>query len=477
CNTPKITEQKIWVQSAQMLSGRKQSLIEDARRERACAPAGSPGPSRLGDGSVFEEKDGKVTLNVLKAFILKHSSTSGRSSTQTFEARLLHIESRPGRKWKNNGPDLEFFMRCEVQSSDLDVFLNTLKRVADDVRSFPEEKVPWFPKQIKDLDRCNVLITKFDPDLDHGHPGYNDSEYKKRRAAIVELAFRYKHGDPLPTVEYTAEETSTWQQVYQQLRSVYPSTACRQFLDSLQQLEEECGYGKERIPQLRDVSAFLKEKTGFQLRPAAGLLSARDFLASLAFRVFQCTQYIRHPSSPMHSPEPDCCHELLGHIPMLANKEFAQFSQEIGLASLGASDEDIEKLSTLYWFTVEFGLCKQNGAVKAYGAGLLSSYGELVYALSNEPEYKPFDPEEAAVQPYQDQTYQPVYFVSESFEDAKMKLRRYSANIQRPFAVRYDPFTCSIEVLDQPARIQSALSQMREDLKTLHGALEKLGSS
>ncbi|TMS02893.1 Tyrosine 3-monooxygenase [Larimichthys crocea] len=143
---------------------------------------------------------------------------------------------------------------------------------------------------------------------------------------------------------------------------------------------------------------------------------------------------------------------------MLADKEFAQFSQ-------------------LYWFTVEFGLCKQNGTVKAYGAGLLSSYGELVYALSNEPEYKPFNPEETAVQPYQDQTYQPVYFVSESFEDAKIKMRRYSAAIKRPFAVRYDPFTCSVEVLDQPSKIQNALSQMREDLKTLHGALEKLGSS
>ncbi|KAF6722441.1 Tyrosine 3-monooxygenase [Oryzias melastigma] len=362
-------------------------------------------------------------------------------------------------------------MRCEVQSSDLDVFLNALKRVADDVRSFPEEKVPWFPKQIKDLDRCNELITKFDPDLDHDHPGYNDSQYIKRRAAIVELAFRYKHGDPLPTVEYTAEETSTWTQVYQQLRSVYPGTACRQFLG------QPAAAGEGTVNVLNVLCLGSVEKTGFQLRPAAGLLSARDFLASLAFRVFQCTQYIRHPSSPMHSPEPDCCHELLGHIPMLANKEFAQFSQEIGLASLGASDEDIEKLSTLYWFTVEFGLCKQNGAVKAYGAGLLSSYGELIYALSNEPEYKSFDPEEAAVQPYQDQTYQPVYFVSESFEDAKMKLRRFSATIQRPFAVRYDPFTCSVEVLDQPDKIQNALSQMREDLKTLHGALEKLGSS
>uniref|UniRef100_A0A8C7ML88 Tyrosine 3-monooxygenase n=1 Tax=Oncorhynchus kisutch TaxID=8019 RepID=A0A8C7ML88_ONCKI len=456
--------------------GRKRSLIEDARKERASGSS-SPGPSRGGENFVFEEKEGTVTLNII--FALSHEKNAGFFKTgkvfETFEAKLLHIESRPGRKSKNSGcDDLEFFMRCEVHISDTDIFINSLKRVADDVRTIPEEKVPWFPRKIRDLDKCNLLITKYDPDMDQDHPGFSDPEYRKRRCFIAELAANYKHWNDSVLMTLLLLSFNR-REVYRTLRTIYPDLACRQFLGGLQQLERECGYGEDGIPQLREVSAFLREKTGFQLRPVAGLLSARDFLASLAFRVFQCTQYIRHASAPMHSPEPDCCHELLGHIPMLADKEFAQFSQEIGLASLGASDEDIERLSTLYWFTVEFGLCKQNGTVKAYGAGLLSSYGELIYALSNEPEYKPFNPEETAIQPYQDQTFQPVYFVSESFEDAKIKMRRYSSSIQRPFSVRYDPFTCSLEVLDQPSKIQHALGQMRDDLKILHSALEKLG--
>jgi phenylalanine-4-hydroxylase len=307
--------------------------------------------------------------------------------------------------------------------------------------------------------------------LDSDHPGANDPEYRARRMEVTALAKKYRHGEKIPEVDYTEAEKEVWKTVYSTLKKFYPTHACKEHRYIMPLLETNCGYADGGVPQLQHISDFLQDCTGWRLRPVTGLLSSRDFLAGLAFRVFHSTQYLRHPAKPLYTPEPDLCHEILGHVPLFADPAFAAFSQEIGLASLGASDEDIEKLSSVYWFTVEFGLTKEGDSVKAYGAGLLSSFGELEYALSGKPKLLPFDPAVAAVTEYPITTYQPTYFVTESFEDAKKKISDYAKTLKRPFSVRYNPYTQNIEVLDSKDKILQFATTLRNDMDILTDAL------
>ncbi|GAB0189978.1 tryptophan 5-hydroxylase 1 [Grus japonensis] len=372
------------------------------------------------------------------------------AASQEKHVNLVHIESR---KSKRRNSEFEIFVDCDSNREQLNEIFQLLKSHVNFVSMNPTEhfnvqeddmeNVPWFPKKISDLDKCANRVLMYGSDLDADHPGFKDNVYRKRRKYFADLAMNYKHGDPVPKIEFTEEEIKTWGTVYRELNKLYPTHACREYLKNLPLLTKYCGYREDNIPQLEDVSRFLKERTGFTIRPVAGYLSPRDFLAGLAFRVFHCTQYVRHSSDPLYTPEPDTCHELLGHVPLLAEPSFAQFSQEIGLASLGASDEAVQKLAT--------------------------------HSLSGSAKVKPFDPKVTCKQECLITTFQEVYFVSESFEEAKEKMREFAKTIKRPFGVKYNPYTQSVQILKDTKSIASVVNELRHELDIVSDALSKMG--
>lgn len=353
----------------------------------------------------------------------------------------------PPASCRKDSIDIEVHFDGRPGQANVDSMLQALKPVCTAFSMAEPKVVPWFPTRINDIDQFSTKTLDAGAELEGDHPGFHDKDYRERRRWIVAQASTFKHGQEIPRVSYTPAEVETWGVVYDKLTSYTGKFAVQQYNEILPLMEKHCGYAKNNIPQLQDISDFLKSRTGFTLRPVGGLLSARDFLNALAYRVFFSTQYIRHHSVPLYTPEPDIVHELMGHAPMFADPDFADFSHEIGLASLGASDEDIKRLATCYWFSVEFGLAMQEGKRKAYGAGLLSSFGELEYSCADYrpaggtaemAEYRPWNPSKAAVQEYPITKYQPVYYVAESLADAKQKMREFCEKLQKGFHVTYD---------------------------------------
>lgn len=261
-------------------------------------------------------------------------------------------------------------------------------------------------------------------ELDADHPGFSDAEYRRRRNEIAAVAARHETGAIPERVEYVDTEIATWTTVLEKLQELYPTHACREYNDVF----ADIGFRPGEVPQLADIDQYLQAKTGFRVEPVAGLVESRDFLGKLANRTFPCTSYIRHHSSPEYTPEPDIIHELLGHIPMLGIKEYADLMQVIGQGSLGKTDEQIIQIGRLYWYTVEFGVVRQDGQLRAYGAGLLSSFGELQHAVAEKPEIRKFDPSEARLLENPITTFQPVLWEVDSIHEA---CRTVAAEIER----------------------------------------------
>ena len=230
-------------------------------------------------------------------------------TVENFKGNISHIETRLSNK--DNG-QFDVLIKVNMTRQTLLSLIRNLRQSSslNEVTLLQEDtnavtvKDPWFPRHASDLDNCNHLMTKYEPDLDMSHPGFADKEYRARRKLIAEIAFAYKYGDPIPNIPYTETENETWKRVFNTLVDLVPKHACKEYQKVFKRLMDEKIFEPHRVPQLQDVSQFLKKNTGFTLRPAAGLLTARDFLSSLAFRVFQSTQYIRHINSPYHTPEP-----------------------------------------------------------------------------------------------------------------------------------------------------------------------------
>jgi phenylalanine-4-hydroxylase len=265
-------------------------------------------------------------------------------------------------------------------------------------------------------------LVRLDPD----HPGFRDEHYRERRNAIARLALEYREGDPPPRIDYTEAEHAVWQSVWDHLAPLHSSRAIAQWRSAA----DELALDHRRVPQLEEVNDGLTSGSGIEMLPVGGLISARGFLSGLGRGVFLSTQYMRHPSRPLYTPEPDVIHELVGHATSFLAPEIVNLSRLFGEAALRADAPTLEKLERLYWYTLEFGVAREKDDVKAYGAGLLSSYGELG-SFHERARLEPFDIERIVKTPYDPTDYQKVLFIAPSFSEMVRRVEGWLRDVLR----------------------------------------------
>jgi phenylalanine-4-hydroxylase len=250
--------------------------------------------------------------------------------------------------------------------------------------------------------------------LAHDHPGANDPAYRARRNEIAALALAWEPGTPVPDVRYTEDEQNVWRTVCRELAPKHERLAIREFNEAKAALDLPVG----EVPSLDLVSERLRPITGFGYVPAAGLVPLREFYGSLSQRRFHSTQYVRHPAMPLYTPEPDIIHEVIGHGHLLATPTFSELHRLTGEATHRLEDEEnLRFLSRVFWFTVEFGVVVEDGELRAYGAGILSSYGEIDEFRAME--HRPIDVAEMGTADYDITKYQPVLYRAESMDEIR----------------------------------------------------------
>jgi phenylalanine-4-hydroxylase len=211
---------------------------------------------------------------------------------------------------------------------------------------------------------------------------------------------------------YAEAQHRVWETLYARRMPALRHTASRVFLEGAQAIGLDPGF----IPVLATLNRRLVTRTGWSAVPVEGFLPAGEFFQCLARRMFPTTVTIRSADRLDYVPEPDIFHDVFGHVPLHADPVFADFLQRFGeLASAAATPEATERMARLFWFTVEFGLIREAGAVKVYGSGLISSHADAANALGEGCERRPFRLEQVLDQPFKIDELQPVLFVVDGF--------------------------------------------------------------
>ena len=213
--------------------------------------------------------------------------------------------------------------------------------------------------------------------------------------------------------KYTPEQHALYRRLFERQSKLVPQYACPEWIDAIAGLE-----AGQQIPKFDVISKNLKRKTGWEIVAVPGLIPDDAFFTHLANRRFPVTVWLRKPEELDYIVEPDVFHDFFGHVPLLFDRTYADHLYEYGKGGLKAMRLDaVKMLARLYWFTIEFGLINTRQGVRAYGAGLLSSGGELQYCVdSPRPQRLPFDLERMMRTEYQIDRYQGTYFVIDSFE-------------------------------------------------------------
>jgi phenylalanine-4-hydroxylase len=281
-----------------------------------------------------------------------------------------------------------------------------------------------------------VMVTPPDVtelELEPGHPGLGDEGYIERRRYLFHLCRKHRLenlGPPL--VEYTPEETRIWREVSPKLDELHRKHACAMYLRAKRDLAITQG----QIPQLRHLSERLRRETNMHLVPAEGALPYRTFYEYIGKRGFPVTQFIRHGSHPEFTPEPDMIHDCLGHVPPIMNQDYAELLTLVGKAvSATQKGDQVLHLKRFSWFSIEFGLMEEAGETKVFGAGILSSTGEIPYSLfSPEVTRRPFVTDVVINTDYDPSHMQNNLFVAPSLPFLRRELeglvRRFNIPVQ-----------------------------------------------